>query len=191
MEGMGPLAGLRVVDLSPDSMGAQVSQVLSDFGAETVWIEPPGGSRLRQQSSFPFLARGKSSLVADLATAEGRDRVRSLAGKANVAIETFRPGVAERLEVGYDSLREVNPRLVYCSITGFGRQGAGLKRYEGVVAALLGLFDSFDGMSQTGHPPFVSVPCARSPPLSAPCTESCRLSSRGSSPGTASGWRRT
>ncbi len=160
MEGIGPLAGLRVVDLSPDSIGAQVSQVLTDFGAEAIWIEPPGGSRLRQQSSFPFLARGKSSLVADLATAEGLDRVRTLAAKADVVIETFRPGVAERLALGYDSLREVNPRLVYCSITGFGRQGpwAGLKGYEGVVAALLGLFDSFDGMSRTGHPPFVSVP---------------------------------
>ena len=59
MEGRSPLEGLKVVDLSPDPTGAQVSQVLSDFGAEVVWIEPPGGSRLRRQSSFPFLARGK------------------------------------------------------------------------------------------------------------------------------------
>jgi crotonobetainyl-CoA:carnitine CoA-transferase CaiB-like acyl-CoA transferase len=160
MEGRSPLEGLRVVDLSPDPTGAHVSQVLSDFGAEVVWVEPPGGSRLRRQSSFPFLARGKASVLADLSSPSGLELVRGLAEGADVLLESFRPGVADRLGVGYEPLRSRNPGLVYCSITGFGRIGpwAGIKGYEGVVAALLGLFDSFEGMNRCEHPPFVSVP---------------------------------
>jgi crotonobetainyl-CoA:carnitine CoA-transferase CaiB-like acyl-CoA transferase len=160
MQGRSPLEGLKVVDLSPDPVGAQVSQMLSDFGADVVWIEPPGGSRLRRGSTFPFLARGKASVVADLSTPAGIDLVRELAGRADVVLETFRPGVADRLGIGYESVRERSPGLVYCSVTGFGREGpwAGIKGYEGVVAALLGLFDSFEGMSRSDHPPFVSVP---------------------------------
>jgi crotonobetainyl-CoA:carnitine CoA-transferase CaiB-like acyl-CoA transferase len=159
-EGIAPLEGLRVVDLSPDRVGAQVSQTLADYGAEVIWIEAPGGSRLRQQRSFPFLARGKRSVVADLATAEGVLRVRSLAASADVLIETFRPGVADRMGLGYEALSAANPTLVYTSITGFGRQGpwAHLKGYEGVVASVLGLYAAFGGLGDRTHPPFVTVP---------------------------------
>ena len=160
-----PLEGLRVVDVSPDRVGAQVSQTLADYGADVVWIEPPGGSRLRQQRAFPFLARGKRSVVADLHTDEGVERVGALAASADVFIETFRPGVADRLGLGYDALAASNPGLVYTSITGFGRHGpwASLKGYEGVVASVLGVYGSFAGMSPgaqnaSGRPPFVTVP---------------------------------
>src|SRR5262249_40695244 len=127
----GALDGLKVVDLSPTRVGAQASQTLADFGADVVWVEPPGGSPLRAESAFPFVARGKRSEVADLRTAEGRERVRTLAAGADVLIETFRPGVAERLGLGYDDLGARNPGLVYASITGFGRDGpwANLKAY--------------------------------------------------------------
>jgi crotonobetainyl-CoA:carnitine CoA-transferase CaiB-like acyl-CoA transferase len=156
----GPLAGLRVVDLSPDLIGGQVSQALADFGAETIWIEPPGGSRLRDQPAFPFVARGKRSVVADLHDPAGVARVRDLAATADVLIETFRPGVADRLGLGYEALAIRNRRLVYTSITGFGRLGpwSQLKGYEGVVAALLGINQSFCGMHRGSHPPFVNVP---------------------------------
>lgn len=161
-EALGPLAGLRVLDLSPDLLGAQVSQMFADFGAEVTWVEPPGGSRLRQQPSFPFVARGKSSLVADIRSPYGVELVRGLAEKADVFIETFRPGVTERLGLGYESLKARNAGLVYVSITGFGRKGpwSRLKGYEGIVAALLGIFSSFEGMHLQGdeRPPFVSVP---------------------------------
>jgi crotonobetainyl-CoA:carnitine CoA-transferase CaiB-like acyl-CoA transferase len=155
-----PLEGFRVVDLSPDRVGAQVSQTLADFGAEVIWVEPPEGSRLREQPEFPFLARGKRSVVADLRKEEGVERVRALAQSADVMIETFRPGVADRLGLGYDALADRNPALVYASITGFGRYGpwSSLKGYEGVVASVLGLYASFAGMSPTGRPPFVTVP---------------------------------
>jgi crotonobetainyl-CoA:carnitine CoA-transferase CaiB-like acyl-CoA transferase len=156
----GPLHGLRVIDLSPDALGAQVSQTLADFGADVLWIEPPGGSRLRRQPAFPFLARGKRSVIADLGAEHDAERIRALAETADVLIETFRPGVAERLGLGFETLSARNPGLVYGSITGFGRQGpwSSLKGYEGVVAALLGIFASFRGMHRGGHPPFVAVP---------------------------------
>lgn len=158
-----PLQGLRVVDLSPDSVGGQVSQTLADFGADVIWIEPPGGARLRTQRAFPFIARGKRSVVADLRTPPGVDAVRSFATSADVLIESFRPGVADRLGIGYDALQSLNARLVYTSITGFGRDGpwAHLKGYEGVVAAVLGLDACFSAMTSEASPPFLTVPwCA-------------------------------
>jgi crotonobetainyl-CoA:carnitine CoA-transferase CaiB-like acyl-CoA transferase len=158
-DSVGPLCGLRVVDLSPDGVGAQVSQTLADFGADVMWVEPPGGSRLRRQAAFPFLARGKGSLVADLKEESDVARVSSLAASADVLIETFRPGVADRLGLGYEELAARNPALVYTSITGFGRQGpwSNLKGYEGVVASLLGLYGSLSGINDC-HPPWVAVP---------------------------------
>src|SRR4029077_5155573 len=71
-----PLEGVRVVDLSPDAVGAAFSQTLADYGADVVLVEPPGGSRLRSRASFPMLGRGKRSVVADLGTADGRERIR-------------------------------------------------------------------------------------------------------------------
>jgi crotonobetainyl-CoA:carnitine CoA-transferase CaiB-like acyl-CoA transferase len=154
------LRGIRVIDLSPDRIGAQVSQTLADYGADVVWIEPPGGARLRERPTLPFLARGKRSLEVDLRTPEGADRVRRLAATADVVLETFRPGVADRLGLGYEELSARNPSVVYASVTGFGRFGpwAGLKGYEGVVASVLGIFASFSGMSGSARPPFVAVP---------------------------------
>lgn len=154
------LDGLRVIDLSPTQVGAQISQTLADFGAEVVWVEPPGGSPLRQRPAFPFLARGKRSLVADVHSAAGLDRIRDLAGHADVLIETFRPGVMDRVGLGFDELTERNPALIYTSVTGFGRSGpwSHLPGYEGVVAALVGLSASFSQIHAGSHPPFLSVP---------------------------------
>ena len=157
---MNALDGLRVVDLSPNRVGAQVSQVLADFGADVVWVEPPGGAVLRDAAAFPYLARGKHSVVADLSEPDGVDTVRRVAGNADVVIETFRPGVADRLGLGYEQLAARNPALVYASITGFGRQGplAQVPGYEGVVMAKLGGFELFHRMHDAPHPPFVAVP---------------------------------
>jgi crotonobetainyl-CoA:carnitine CoA-transferase CaiB-like acyl-CoA transferase len=99
----GPLEGVRLIDLSPDRVGAQVGQTLADYGADAVWVEPPGGSRLRQQRAFPFYGRAKRSVVVDLGTSEGVERVRSLAEGADVLIETFRPGVPDGLGLGYEA----------------------------------------------------------------------------------------
>ena len=136
--------GLRVVDLSTTLTSATVSGFLADFGADVVAVEPPGGSPLRTQPAFPFWGRGKRSIALDLPRPPTpRWRGRSRRG-ADVVIETFRPGVVERFGLGYDDLAPVNPRLVYASVTAFGRTGelADVKGYEGLVMARIGGHDS-------------------------------------------------
>src|ERR1039458_151804 len=108
----GPLAGLRVLDLSNSPAGAQASQTLADFGAEVVQVELPGGSALRDLPSYPLICRGKKSVVLDLPGAGGAALGREMALGADVLIETFRPGVMERLGLGFDDLAAANPRLV-------------------------------------------------------------------------------
>jgi crotonobetainyl-CoA:carnitine CoA-transferase CaiB-like acyl-CoA transferase len=156
----GPLAGLRVLDFSTTAAGAQASQTLADFGAEVVHVEPPGGSQLRAQPGYPFLARGKKSIVLDLHAEADRAVARTVASGADVVIEAFRPGVMERLGLGYEDLRAVNPGLVFGSVTGFGRTGpyAAAKGYEGLVMARIGALSASGGMVTRPGPAHVSVP---------------------------------
>jgi crotonobetainyl-CoA:carnitine CoA-transferase CaiB-like acyl-CoA transferase len=160
-EPMRALDGIRVVDLSQQRTGAQASQVLADFGADVVWVEPPGGSSLREGPAFEFYARGKQSIELDLKDAADQSIARDLAASSDVLIESFRPGVTERLGLGFDALQALNPRLVYASITGFGREGplSHVKGYEALVQAKLGVFSTFRGMARgEPRPPFVSTP---------------------------------
>jgi crotonobetainyl-CoA:carnitine CoA-transferase CaiB-like acyl-CoA transferase len=156
----GPLAGLRVLDFSTTAAGAQASQTLADFGAEVVQVEPPGGSQLRTQPGYPFLARGKQSIVLDLRTEADRALARTMASGADVVIEAFRPGVMERLGLGYEDLRADNPGLVFGSVTGFGRTGpyAAAKGYEGLVMARIGALAASGGMVTRPGPAHVSMP---------------------------------
>src|SRR4051794_30575896 len=96
---------------------------MADFGAEVVHVEPPGGSPLRATPGYPFIGRGKRSIVLDLTDEVDRALARTLAEGADVVIETFRPGVAERLGLGEEDLRAANPGLVYGSVTAWGREG--------------------------------------------------------------------
>jgi crotonobetainyl-CoA:carnitine CoA-transferase CaiB-like acyl-CoA transferase len=156
------LEGLVVVDLSQTRVGAQASATLADFGADVIWVEPPGGSSLRRSSAFPYYGRGKQSLVADLRTVEGQARVRDLVAAADVLIDTFRPGVLERRGLAPESLQALNPGLVHASITGFGRQGpyAAVKGYEALVMAKLGVLTVFGPMKDGPAPPYVTTPFA-------------------------------
>ena len=156
----GPLAGLRVLDLSSTPAGAQASQTLADFGAEVVWVEPPGGSLLRHQASVALICRGKKSMVLDLRANEEAAVAREMALGADVLIETFRPSVTERLGLGYGELSASNPRLVYGSITGFGRTGpyAQVKAYEALVMARTGALWASQAMVERDGPAHVSMP---------------------------------
>src|SRR5262250_1683464 len=109
----GPLSGLRVVDFTSTTVGAHVTQTLADFGAEVVLVEPPGGSPLRRQPAWPFWGRGKRSVVLDLKEPGDVETARRLAAGADVVVETWRPGVAERLGLGFDELSAVNPKLIF------------------------------------------------------------------------------
>lgn len=157
---MDALSRLRVLDLSPNRVGAQVSQLLADFGAEVIWVEPPGGASLRAHPAFPCWARAKQSVVADLRTEAGQQTARDLAATSDVLIETFRPGKLDRRGLGFDDLSPLNPRLVYTSISGFGRVGPAsqIKGYEGLVAAKTGLMQCFARVMPAGRPPMLAAP---------------------------------
>ena len=154
------LDGLVVVDLTSTTTGAHITQTLADFGADVTLVEPPGGTPLRQLPAWPFWGRGKRSLVLDLQQDADRQRAQDLASGADVVVETWRPGVAERLGLGYDDLSPRNPRLVYASVTGFGRDNpmAHLKGYEQVVMAKLGMLDAFSALTSRPGPTFIASP---------------------------------
>lgn len=119
----GPLTGLRVVELAGIGPGPHAAMILADLGAEVVRIERPQQTTDDTAGQPDYLLRGRRSVAADLKTAEGRDLVLRLAARADVLIEGFRPGVAERLGVGPEDCQRVNPRLVYGRMTGWGQQG--------------------------------------------------------------------
>ena len=123
----GPLAGLRVLDLTRLLPGPFCTQLLGDLGADVVKIEDPaGGDPARQGSTnhvFLQVNRNKRSLALNLKAPDGRDLLLRLVERAHVLIESFRPGVMDRLGVGYSILAERNPRLVYATLSGFGQSG--------------------------------------------------------------------
>lgn len=126
-----PLKGLLVLDFTTLLPGPLATLLLAEAGAEVIKIERPGGEDMRHfeprfgavSAPFAQLNRGKSSLIADLKDPAARQKVEVLLERADVLVEQFRPGVMERLGLGYDAVRAVNPRLVYCSISGYGQSG--------------------------------------------------------------------
>lgn len=163
----GPLAGIRVLDFSRVLAGPFGAQVLGDLGAEVIKIEDPRGGDdtrgfppLRHGVSHYFLSvnRGKKSLAVDLKDPEGVALVRRLASTSDVLIENFRPGVMDRLGLGYDALSEANPGLIYCSISGFGMDGPLRDRpsFDIVIQALSGAM-SING-ARGGPPTKLGLP---------------------------------
>jgi crotonobetainyl-CoA:carnitine CoA-transferase CaiB-like acyl-CoA transferase len=124
MTATGPLAHLRVVDCSGGLAGARATWMLADYGADVIWVEPPGGDPCRADAAAcAVFNRGKRSVILDLASDGGRSRLLDLLATADVAIQSWRPGVAERLGLGYEVVHARNPGLVLCSISGFGAHG--------------------------------------------------------------------
>ena len=122
---MGALDGIRVLDLTQQYPGPYCTLMLADLGAEVWKVEPPGGEPMRHQLSgvFDGVNRSKLGITANLKTSMGKEIVLRLAEKADVVVEGFRPGVVDRLGVGFEAMHKRNPRLVYCSISGFGQTG--------------------------------------------------------------------
>lgn len=153
----GPLQDVRVLDLTRVLAGPSASLALADLGAEVIKIEPPGAGDetrtfppFREGESHYYLAinRGKKSIVVDLKTEEGLQLVKDLAAKCDILIENYRPGVMDRLGLSYDTLSELNPGLIYCSISGFGQDGPLRDRpsFDIVLQAMSG------AMSVNGEP---------------------------------------
>jgi crotonobetainyl-CoA:carnitine CoA-transferase CaiB-like acyl-CoA transferase len=128
----GPLAGVRVIDLTRVLAGPFATQTLGDLGADVLKIEPPGGGDETRRfppflegESHYFLGinRNKKGLVVDLQQPQGAEILRRLVAQADILVENYRPGVMDRLGLGYSVLAEINPRLIYCAISGFGLTG--------------------------------------------------------------------
>jgi len=122
------LEGIKVLDLSRTVPGPFCTMVLADMGADVIKIDAPGYQMgmlpdQEKQAAYDFLSRNKKSIVLNLKTEEARGVFRKLATEADVVMEAFRPGVTKKLGVDYDTISELNPRIVYCSLTGFGQDG--------------------------------------------------------------------
>ena len=149
---MTALKGIRVVELTAVITGPLAGQMLADLGADVIKIEhPDGGDMFRNwrgglySSQFLAYNRNKRSLSLNLRSGEGREVMLRLVETADVVLENFRPGVMERLGLGLEALRERNPRLIYCSITGFGEDGPYVHRpaYDAVAQSLSGVSSMF------------------------------------------------
>jgi crotonobetainyl-CoA:carnitine CoA-transferase CaiB-like acyl-CoA transferase len=160
----GPLSGLKVLDLTRVLAGPWATQMLADFGADVIKIEKPGEGDDTRGWGPPFLTnpdgsagdsayfqsanRGKQSVCIDMATPEGQDLLRKLATQSDIVIENFKVGGLKKYHLDYDSLKTLNPRLIYCSITGFGQTGPYANRagYDFMIQGMAGV------MSITGEP---------------------------------------
>ena len=172
----GPLAGVRVLDLTAMASGPFATQVLGDQGADVIKVEPPGTgdpirsigtSRGGMSAVFANMNRNKRSLALNLRNERGSALLRRLAARADVFVQNFRPGVAQRLGIGDQALRAQRPELIYVSISGFGETGpyAGYKVYDSVMQAFSGLAD-LQADPETGTPQFVrNIVCDKSTAL--------------------------
>lgn len=144
----GSFAGLRVLDFSTTIAGPHCTRMLADTGAEVIKIETAEGETMRTRppvrnlcsTAFGQLNIGKKSVVLDLKSPDGVEAVRRLIAGSDVLVENFRPGVMKRLKLDYDSVRALNPKLIYCSISGYGQTGpsAELPAYAPVIHAASG-----------------------------------------------------
>ncbi|WP_279602463.1 CaiB/BaiF CoA transferase family protein [Methylobacterium sp. E-005] len=154
-----PLAGLRVLDVTQVMAGPFCSMLLADLGADVIKVEPPGtgdqtrgamGFKMKGPDSMGFLNmnRNKRSIALNLKSEAGRALFMKLVTTADILVENYRPGVMKKLGLGYEVLREHNPRLIYASISGFGQSGPWAMRpgYDLMAQAMSGV------MSVTGHP---------------------------------------
>jgi crotonobetainyl-CoA:carnitine CoA-transferase CaiB-like acyl-CoA transferase len=131
-----PLEGMRVLDFSIMLAGPYCARLLADVGAEVIKIEPPEGDDMRLRTPLRYghsayfgqLNAGKRSLALDLKNADAIKLVHRLVAETDIVVENFRPGVMDRLGLGYEALRAINPRLIYCSISGYGQVGPDAER---------------------------------------------------------------
>ncbi len=153
---MSALAGVRVVELARVLAGPTIGQTLADLGADVIKVESPGGDETRawgppfietegelSAAYFHSCNRGKRSIVADFNTERGREIARRLAARSDVLIENFKVGGLQKFRLDYESLKALNPRLIYCSVTGFGQTGPYAKRagYDFLIQGMSGVMD--------------------------------------------------
>lgn len=155
----GACDGLRVIDFTWWMAGPLATMTLADCGATVIKVEPPDGDPARDLPAFQTWNRGKQSVALDLKTADGRARAHELVLTADVVVVGFRPGVVERLGIGYEQVRAINPKAIYASITGFGDgKFSRLKGYEPLVAAKSGRMTVYERIADRPGPGFSTNP---------------------------------
>lgn len=147
----GPLTGFRIIDLSRVLSGPAATMLLADQGADVIKVEPPGGDITRGMGTaegnmtafFLNINRGKRDLCLNLKSSKGQEIVKRLVATADVVVQNFRPGVMEKMGLGYEDLKALKPDLIYVSISGFGTEGpyAQKRVYDPVIQALSGMTD--------------------------------------------------
>jgi crotonobetainyl-CoA:carnitine CoA-transferase CaiB-like acyl-CoA transferase len=158
-----PLSTLKILDFSTLLPGPYATMLMADMGAEVLRVEAPGRVDLTKvvppfdgkfSTAFSYLTRGKRSLALDLKQPEAVDQVKTLVQEYDIVVEQFRPGVMDRLGIGYEALKAVNPRLIYCAITGYGQTGPYRDRagHDINYLALSGVA-SHCGRADSGPPP--------------------------------------
>ncbi|MCX4717062.1 CoA transferase [Streptomyces virginiae] len=152
--GPGPLAGVRVVELAGIGPGPFAAMLLADLGADVVRVDRPGGGGLAVDPAYDITNRGKRSVLLDLKSADGPARVLDLVERADVLLEGFRPGVAERLGVGPAECHARNPKLVYGRMTGWGQDGP-LAETAGHDIAYIAVTGALGMIGKPGEPPAV------------------------------------
>jgi crotonobetainyl-CoA:carnitine CoA-transferase CaiB-like acyl-CoA transferase len=154
-----PLAGISVLDLSQQLPAPYATLLLAQLGAEVVKVEPPAGDAAREidPPMFERVNAGKRSVVLDLKSEDGRERLRHLVARSDVLVEGFRPGTAARLGAGYEEARALRPDIVYCSLSGYGAEGP-YRDIPGHDLNYLGVAGGAEE-SESGHPgvPFVDL----------------------------------
>jgi crotonobetainyl-CoA:carnitine CoA-transferase CaiB-like acyl-CoA transferase len=162
----GPLNGVRIVDLTQNLSGPMGTMMLGDQGADVIKVEPPtgdftramGGTKRGVAPTFAMINRNKRSVVLNLREPQGLDLLKRLVATADLMVQNFRPGVAERMGVGEAAMRSVKHNLVYVSISGFGERGpyADQRVYDPIIQALSGLADIQADVT-TGHPHMIRL----------------------------------
>ncbi|MAL08299.1 MAG: CoA transferase [Maricaulis sp.] len=173
MSGEPPLKGLKILELARVLAGPWIGMTLADLGADVIKVESPEGDDTRRwgppwvehkgeraAAYYHACNRGKRSIVLDFRTEQGREAVRRLAAQSDVLIENFKHGGLAKYGLDYASLKAINPRLVYCSVTGFGQTGprADLPGYDFIVQGMAGLMDLTG--EPDGRPQKVGIPIA-------------------------------
>jgi len=161
-----PLDGIRVLELSHVLAGPTASLIMGDLGADVIKIEQPGSGDLSrgfgpffkngQSAYFMCMNRNKRSLTLDMKTPKAKEIFYDLVKKSDVVLEAFRPGVTQRLKIDYETLKEINPKIVYCSLTGYGQEGPYKDKpaFDMIIQAVSGVMSV---MGEPGRPPVLSA----------------------------------
>ena len=163
MEKRGVLKGLRVIDFGQYIAGPLTAMILGDYGADVIHVDPPGGPRWDGYRANAVLARGKRNIILDLKDPEDLKIAKKLTATADIVVENFRPGVMDRLGLGYETCAAENPTLIYCSLPGFSRhdpERRDLPGWEGIVGAEAGLYSGMDFATRSRYIRFDALPLA-------------------------------